>query len=123
MNTEEFEMEGNTSNLKMLTSLEESILLTVGDSTIYGWSILKRINEVYKDVRTFSYGSLYPTLHKLEKMGLLTSEWGDNQKDQESKNGMRKRYYRITEDGIRVLENMENYRLALKLGSVAFGHA
>ena len=50
-------------------------------------------------------GSLYPALQRLEKEGLVASEWGT------SANNRRARYYRLTAAGRRALGGeMENWR-------------
>jgi DNA-binding PadR family transcriptional regulator len=43
-------------------------------------------------------GSLYPALHRLEKKGLIASEW------RESENNRRAKYYELTRSGRRQLE-------------------
>jgi PadR family transcriptional regulator, regulatory protein PadR len=42
-------------------------------------------------------GTLYPLLRRIEEQGLLDSEWRDF-------DGRRRRYYRISEEGTKVLE-------------------
>jgi PadR family transcriptional regulator, regulatory protein PadR len=50
-------------------------------------------------------GSLYPALQRLEKEGLITSEWG------RTENNRRARYYEITPAGRRALgEELESWR-------------
>jgi len=59
----------------------------------YGYSLRKHLNARGLDI---DEGTLYPLVRRLEKQGLLTSEW---RKDEKRK----KRYYRITELGEAVL--------------------
>jgi DNA-binding PadR family transcriptional regulator len=50
-------------------------------------------------------GSLYPALHRLERQGWISAEWGV------SENNRRAKYYRLTPDGQRRLEAEErNWR-------------
>jgi DNA-binding PadR family transcriptional regulator len=50
-------------------------------------------------------GSLYPALQRLEKEGLIVSEWG------ETEAGRRARYYRLTATGRRALgREVENWK-------------
>lgn len=58
----------------------------------YGYSLRKRLNNKGLEI---DEGTLYPLIRRLEKQGLLTSEW---RKDQNRK----KRYYKISELGIAV---------------------
>jgi DNA-binding PadR family transcriptional regulator len=46
-------------------------------------------------------GSLYPALQRLQIQGLIASEWGH------SVNNRRARYYRLTRDGRRQLDQSE----------------
>jgi transcriptional regulator len=54
-----------------------------------GLAILQQSDELLR-VET---GSLYPALHRLEKQGLLKSEWGVSEANQRAK------YYRLTPAG------------------------
>ena len=50
-------------------------------------------------------GSLYPALQRLEKAGLVTSDWDTTD------NNRRARYYRLTATGQRALgDELENWR-------------
>jgi PadR family transcriptional regulator, regulatory protein PadR len=44
-------------------------------------------------------GTLYPLLRRIEEQGLLDSEWRDT-------DGRRRRYYRISRDGLKVLDGL-----------------
>lgn len=71
-------------------------LLRQGNS--YGYLIIKRIKELSNGEMKYSDGMLYPVLHRLEKDGLIKSNWtlGDD--------GSRPRkYYEITEMGKQAL--------------------
>jgi PadR family transcriptional regulator PadR len=59
----------------------------------YGYSLRKHLNAKGLDI---DEGTLYPLIRRLEKQGLLNSEW---RKDEKRK----KRYYRISELGETVL--------------------
>ena len=41
----------------------------------YGYGIVRRIFEQSKDTIRWREGTLYPVLYRLEKRGLLSSEW------------------------------------------------
>jgi DNA-binding PadR family transcriptional regulator len=54
-------------------------------------------------------GLLYPTLHRMQKDGLLRSEWG------QSDSGRRRKYYAITPKGQEVLgEQTDEWQLFIK---------
>ena len=59
----------------------------------YGYSLRKRLNAKGLDI---DEGTLYPLVRRLEKQGLLKSEWREDEK-------RKKRYYRISELGEAVL--------------------
>ena len=65
----------------------------------YGLEIVETIRE---NVKTkVSMGSLYPTLYRLEKKELVESRWGEAT---EVRAGARRRYYKMTGLGERVLK-------------------
>lgn len=66
-------------------------ILTEGES--YGYAILKRIRELSGGELDWTDGMLYPLLHRLHRLGLVTTEW------RTSPEGRRRRYYGITDAG------------------------
>lgn len=60
----------------------------------YGVTLRRRLKEVTG--REPSFGALYTTLERLERKGLVGSEWGE---PTAVRGGRRKRYYRITGHG------------------------
>ena len=81
------------------------MLKTLSLEATHGWGISQRIQQISKGVLEVNQGSLYPALQRLEKEGLITSEWGTTD------NNRRARYYRLTTSGRRVLgEELENWR-------------
>ncbi len=77
------------------------VLAVVRDGELYGYEIAQRIREQSGGAFAPSEGSLYPALHTLESEGALEAFW------QESDRGPRRRYYRITPDGERLLAEHE----------------
>jgi PadR family transcriptional regulator len=71
------------------------VLDVLRDGPSYGYGIVKRIFEQSKRTIRWHEGTLYPVLHRLEKRGMLVSEW-------EGRKGSRqRRYYRLTARGRR----------------------
>ena len=62
----------------------------------YGYTLKKELNDRGMDI---DEGTLYPLLRRLETQGLLVSEWREEDK-------RNKRFYRLSEDGARVLEDL-----------------
>jgi transcriptional regulator len=78
-------------------TLDLLILRTLAGDRRHGWSISERIQEISNDVLRVNQGSLYPALHRLQRQGWITSEWGV------SELGRRARFYSITPAGRRQL--------------------
>jgi PadR family transcriptional regulator PadR len=84
-------------------TLELLILRTLGaDSEVHGFAILEWIKKSTEGELIVEDGALYHALHRMERRGLIGSEWGVSEK------GRRARYYRITKAGGRVLAEEED---------------
>jgi len=68
-------------------------LLITGES--YGYQILQRVRLVSGGSLNWSSAMLYPVLHRLEKEGLIRSEW------KPSEEGRMRKYYMLTDLGRR----------------------
>ena len=68
-------------------------LLMKGES--YGYEILQRVRLVSGGTLKWSSAMLYPVLHRLEKDGLIHSEW------KPSEEGRMRKYYSLTDLGRR----------------------
>jgi transcriptional regulator len=79
-------------------SLDLLVLKTLSLQPMHGWGISQRIQQTSKGILEVNQGSLYPALQRLEKDGLITSDWGTTD------NNRRARYYRLTASGRRELE-------------------
>ena len=66
-------------------------LLMRGES--YGYQILQRVRLVSGGTLKWSSAMLYPVLHRLEKDGLIRSDW------KPSEEGRMRKYYRLTDRG------------------------
>jgi PadR family transcriptional regulator, regulatory protein PadR len=94
-----------------ISGTEELILTSLCGKELYGLQIPQAISEVSDGQRKVGMGTLYPTLHKLEKKDLITSRWGDE--GQEERGGARRRYYKLTGKGIAALESIQSFRTDL----------
>ena len=95
-------------------SLDLVILKTLSLAPMHGWGIGQRIRQMSSGVLAVNQGSLYPALQRLEKQGLIGSDWGT------SDNHRRARYYRLTPSGRRALgDEIDSWeRFAEGLGAV-----
>ncbi len=94
-----------------LSALEEDIITLLDCNELYGLQIIKAIEEASGGKRKLGVGSLYPTLHRLEKKGFIQSKWGDDHP--EERGGARRKYYEITGLGRRVLRESQETRANL----------
>jgi transcriptional regulator len=78
-------------------SLDLLVLKTLSLVPMHGWGISQRIQQMSKGILEVNQGSLYPALQRLEKDGLITSDWGMTE------NNRRARYYHLTAAGRRAL--------------------
>jgi transcriptional regulator len=78
-------------------SLPLLILHVLGRNPTHGYQIAKQIKAQSGGVLDFKEGTLYPTLHNMEKQGLI--EAFDQEED-----GRLRRYYRLREDGRAALD-------------------
>jgi PadR family transcriptional regulator, regulatory protein PadR len=86
-------------------SLDLLVLKTLSLQPMHGWGISQRVQQISDGVLEVNQGSLYPALQRLEKEGLITSDWGTTD------NNRRARYYRITASGRRALgAELESWR-------------
>lgn len=73
------------------------VLAILSEGESYGYAILKRVRELSDGELEWTDGMLYPLLHRLHRLGFVTTEW------RTPPEGRRRRYYAITEEGRRAL--------------------
>ena len=78
-------------------SLDLLVLKTLSLEPMHGWGISLRVQQISQGALEVNQGSLYPALQRLEKEGLVASEWGTTD------NNRRARYYELTPAGQRQL--------------------
>src|SRR5580704_6649541 len=79
-------------------TLDLLILRTLALGPEHGWGISERIHQVSSKVLQIQQGSLYPSLHRLERRGWVKAHWGT------SENNRRAKYYELTRSGRKQLE-------------------
>ena len=93
-------------------SLDLLVLKTLSLEATHGWGISQRVQQMSGGEFAMNQGSLYPALQRLEKHGLITSEWDV------SDNNRQARYYRLTAAGRRALgrevESWKKFAAALE---------
>jgi PadR family transcriptional regulator, regulatory protein PadR len=69
------------------------VLAILAEGESYGYAILKQVRELSGGELEWTDGMLYPLLHRLLRLGYVTTEWRTPPR------GRRRRYYAITDDG------------------------
>ena len=86
-------------------TLDMLVLRTLQLEPMHGWRITERIEQWSESVLQLGQGTLYPALYRLERQGLIRSEW------RVTENNRRARYYALTRSGRRHLdEELELWR-------------
>lgn len=89
---------GKPSDLVQGT-LDLLILKTLSLEAKHGWAIGKRIQQVSKEALQVQQGSLYPALYRLERQGLIKSEW------RATDTGRKAKFYVLTRSGRKRLDS------------------
>ena len=84
-------------------SAELLVLALLEDRQRHGYEIGKLIEERSQGAISFQIASLYPTLYRLEKRGLIEGRWV------EKTGTRRRRYYRLTTEGRQVLRSQRGF--------------
>lgn len=91
-------------------ALDLLILKTLQRGANHGFGITLHIQNASDGLLRVEEGSLYPALHRLERTKLVSAEW------RTSENGRRARYYMLTADGRKRLEQAEKGWATLSKG-------
>jgi PadR family transcriptional regulator PadR len=79
-------------------TLDMLILKAVSLGGLHGYGVLLRLQQLTGGQLQIQQGSLYPALYRLERQGLITSEWG------ESDNKRKAKFYSLTSPGRKQLK-------------------
>ncbi len=72
---------------------EPVVLKLLSERTMYGYEIIKLVNERTGGAFEWKEGTLYPCLHRLEQQGLIESSW-------QLAGAKPRKYYAITRQGL-----------------------
>jgi transcriptional regulator len=85
--------------------LDMLVLKSLQLEPMHGWGITERIEQWSESVFQLGQGTLYPALYRLERRGLIRSEW------KVTANNRRARYYALTKEGRRYfVDELEHWR-------------
>jgi PadR family transcriptional regulator PadR len=77
--------------------LEGMLLAVLRDRPLHGYAVLEVLRERSGGQIDLPSGTVYPALHRLEAMGLISSDWYQGA-------GRKRRVYELTDAGSRALE-------------------
>ena len=77
------------------------VLAILAEGESYGYAILKRVRSLSAGELEWTDGMLYPPLHRLRRLGYVTTEW------RSSPEGRRRKYYAITDEGRAALADQQ----------------
>jgi PadR family transcriptional regulator, regulatory protein PadR len=80
-------------------TLDLLILKTLALAPQHGWAISQRIQQISGEALQVQQGSLYPSLHRLERRGRIRAKWGTTE------NGRKAKYYELTAAGRKELQD------------------
>jgi len=69
------------------------VLKALSLEPLHGVGISRRITQITQGAFQVSFGSLFPSLHRMEEKGWVEAEW------HASENNRRAKYYRLTSSG------------------------
>ncbi len=75
--------------------LDALILAVLSREPLHGYAVIEALKSRSGGKLSLPEGTVYPALHRLERSGLLASDWANN--------GRRRRVYRLTSRGQREL--------------------
>jgi len=74
-------------------TLEMLILKSLIQGPQHGYGVVRWIQSTTNEALQIEEGSLYPALHRMQRRGWLTSEWGVSESNRRAK------YYQLTREG------------------------
>ena len=77
------------------------VLAILAEGESYGYAILKRVRALSGGELEWTDGMLYPLLHRLQRLGYVTTEW------RTPPEGRRRKYYAITDEGRAALADQQ----------------
>jgi PadR family transcriptional regulator, regulatory protein PadR len=93
-------------------TLDMLILKTLALEPLHGYGIAQRIEQISRGVFQVNPGSLFPAFRRLERSGLIDSQW------RATENNRRAKYYVLTDQGRKKL-NSETKEWGRQIAAIA----
>jgi PadR family transcriptional regulator, regulatory protein PadR len=96
--------------------IDSLLLCLIREQPMYGYQIIKELDNRSQGYFKFKEGTLYPALHRLEKMELIEGKW-------RTYAGQQRKYYSITENGnLMLAKKMNGWKEYLRAMSLIIQH-
>ena len=113
INSEDFRKTAESFESEMVRGIGTLAILKIiklyGAEGTYGYQILKELEERTKDRLVIEEGTLYPMLKKLENWGPAGHKIPLVTSDRREFNGRLRKYYRLTSEGLQIVNYMEGF--------------
>jgi PadR family transcriptional regulator PadR len=76
--------------------LDLLLLAVLSEHPAHGYAVIESLRQRSEGTFDLPEGTVYPALHRLEKEGLLASDWSET-------SARRRRIYRVTSKGLQAL--------------------
>jgi PadR family transcriptional regulator PadR len=88
-----------TEPLAILKGMMDLLILkALGWGPLHGYAVSRWIRDTTNETLDIQEGALYPALHRLERKGLVESEWGLSENNRQAK------FYKLTAVGRKQLQ-------------------
>ncbi len=104
---------------QMLDGNVETLVLTVLEAgPSYGYRIVKELTVRSEGILRLGEGTIYPVLYRLEERKIISAKW------HLAENGRRRKYYRLTAKGRKILAgNRQQWQMLVSVMGKVLGHA
>jgi PadR family transcriptional regulator PadR len=97
------------SNESLKGHLDTLILAAIEHRAAHGYAIIERLRALSAGAFDLQEGTIYPALHRLERLGLLESDWSIEA-------GRKRRVYSVTTNGHKALAKQRQEWRAFSAG-------
>ena len=97
------------------------VLSLLSERPMYGYEIVKRVNEQTNGRLEWKEGTLYPTLHRLEARRWVKAKWAEVPSG--STNSRKRKYYHVTRSGLAELRRRKKewQEFAVAVNAIVLG--
>lgn len=95
------------------SNIDSLLLSLIKEKPMYGYQIIRELESRSQGYFRFKEGTLYPALHRLEKLNLIESKW------RTLPSGQQRKYYYLTGHGdLLLVQKMDGWKEFLRAMSL-----